>query len=183
MMEIESYVAKFFENLPSTTIVCMSLLGVSYAGLLDELVHYPSDVYGWILLSHLNADSQPAVLLLPLSTVLQGNISLYHYMENFSSYWSILNRLFSYDDSDEETSTRETSTSCSIFGDKNVQKEWCSPWSCNTLVDDVAPLFKLILRGNYLSCSSFPEEHTERSRELWWTWRDNLDKRLHKLLW
>lgn len=147
--EIESYVANFFEDLPSTTIVCVSLLGTSYASLLEELTHYPSGVSGWILLSHINADSQPAVLLLPLSTVLQDE---------------------------------ETSTSSSIFGEKNVQKEWQSPWGSNTLVDDVAPLFRLILRGNYLSCHSSPEEYTERSRELWWTWRDNLDKSLHKLL-
>uniref|UniRef100_A0A803L2H9 separase n=1 Tax=Chenopodium quinoa TaxID=63459 RepID=A0A803L2H9_CHEQI len=147
--DMESCVAKFFENLPSTTIVCVSILGASYASLLKELMCYPSTVYGWMLLSHFNADSQPAVIMLPLSTVIQ-----------------------------EE----EPDTSCSIFGEKNVLKEWCSPWGSNALVDDIAPLFKLILRGNYLSCSSFPEEHTEKSRELWWTLRDNLDKCLHKLL-
>ncbi|XP_021774969.1 separase-like isoform X2 [Chenopodium quinoa] len=148
--DMESCVAKFFENLPSTTIVCVSILGASYASLLKELMCCPSTVYGWMLLSHFDADSQPAVIMLPLSTVIQ-----------------------------EE----EPNTSCSIFGEKNVLKEWCSPWGSNALVDDVAPLFKLILRGNYLSCSSFPEEHTEKSRELWWTLRDNLDKCLHKLLW
>ncbi|KNA25484.1 hypothetical protein SOVF_006490 [Spinacia oleracea] len=147
--EMELYVAKFFENLPNTTIVCVSLLDASFASLLKELMCYPSGVSGCVLLSHLNADSQPAVIVLPLNTVLQ-----------------------------EE----ETSTSCSIFGEKIVQKEWHSPWGSNALVDDVAPLFKSILRGNYLSCSRFPDEHTERSRELWWTWRDNLDKCLHKLL-
>ena len=74
--EIEACVENFFKSLPSNAIVCISLLGDSCAGLLEEVMHYPSMVYGWMLLSHLNADSQPAVIILPLSSILQGKILL-----------------------------------------------------------------------------------------------------------
>lgn len=71
---LEKFVKKFFKSLPSTTIVCVSLLGPSYVSLLNDLTHCASSPCGWILLSHLNAEIQPAVLLLPLSTLPQGNI-------------------------------------------------------------------------------------------------------------
>lgn len=70
--EIEACVENFFKKLPSTTIVCISLLEDSCADLLQEIMHYPSTVYGWLLLSQLDGDNQPAVTILPLSSILQG---------------------------------------------------------------------------------------------------------------
>lgn len=72
--EIEACVENFFKKLPSTTIVCISLLEDSCADLLQEIMHYPSTVYGWLLLSQLDGDNQPAVTILPLSSILQGTI-------------------------------------------------------------------------------------------------------------
>ncbi|KAJ8439001.1 hypothetical protein Cgig2_012997 [Carnegiea gigantea] len=69
--EIEACEESFFKNLPSSTIVCINLLEDTYAGLLEEIIHYPSTVYGWLLLSHLDADNQSAVTILPLSSTLQ----------------------------------------------------------------------------------------------------------------
>ena len=73
MEGLEACVSNFFESLPSATVVCMSLLEGSYTSLLEELAHNSSGLHGWILLSHLNGDYQPAVVLLPLNSILQGN--------------------------------------------------------------------------------------------------------------
>ncbi|GAB4825256.1 hypothetical protein Ancab_008128 [Ancistrocladus abbreviatus] len=59
---IEEFVLKFYESLPSTTIVCLSLLGGAYPMLLQKfLPHRP--VHAWMLLSNLNALSEPVVNL------------------------------------------------------------------------------------------------------------------------
>ncbi|XP_074291735.1 separase-like [Silene latifolia] len=76
----------------------------------------------------------------------------------------------------------ETSFSGSINGEIDACKEWRSPWGTNALVDDLAPLFKSILRENYLSSSSFPEEDTEKTRQMWWSQRYSLDGCLQKLV-
>lgn len=60
-------------------------------------------------------------------------------------------------------------------------KHWHCPWG-STVVDDVAPAFKLILEENYLSSSMFPIEDTKSNRTMWWMWRKELDRRLGKLL-
>ncbi|GAB4856923.1 hypothetical protein Ancab_014841 [Ancistrocladus abbreviatus] len=68
---IEEFVLKFYESLPSTTIVCLCLLGGAYPMLLQKfLPHRP--VHAWMLLSNLNALSEPVVILIPLDYVLQA---------------------------------------------------------------------------------------------------------------
>lgn len=70
---------KFFEDLPCTTVICISLLGGALASLLRELLNYPSSVNAWVLLSHLNMKSQPVVILLPVDSVLEGTLLLSEY--------------------------------------------------------------------------------------------------------
>ncbi|KAL9237436.1 hypothetical protein vseg_011984 [Gypsophila vaccaria] len=147
--EMETSMSNFFESLPDSAVVCISFLGKSYVTLIDGLMHYPSSVYGLLLLSHLNADSQPVVILLPLSSLVDDV---------------------------------ESSFSYSVAGETVAHKEWRSPWGSSALVDDVAPSFKSILRENYLSCSSFPDEDTEKNRQMWWNQRYSIDDCLQNLV-
>ena len=75
-----------------------------------------------------------------------------------------------------ENSDEETSSNCSVSGEKYFPKKWCSPWGCSAVVDDVVPLFNHILRENYASSSNIPDEDTEKNRQVWWSWRESLDK-------
>ncbi|GAB4839648.1 hypothetical protein Ancab_029174 [Ancistrocladus abbreviatus] len=98
---IEEFVLKFYESLPSTTIVCLSLLGD-----LDD----------------------------------------------------------------------KTNFSCSAVGEENMVRQWHCPWGPSVaVIDDLAPMFKSILRGNY--ASSLPIEDAERNRAIWWMQRNDLDQR------
>lgn len=143
---------KFFEDLPCTTVICISLLGGALASLLRELLNYPSSVNAWVLLSHLNMKSQPVVILLPVDSVL------------------------------EEVSDDDASSESGIhYEHKDLDKQWHCPWG-STVVDDVAPAFKTILEENYLSSSTFPLDDTKENRLQWWTQRKKLDHRLGKLL-
>ncbi|GAB4852538.1 hypothetical protein Ancab_016752 [Ancistrocladus abbreviatus] len=147
---IEEFVLKFYESLPSTTIVCLSLLGGAYPMLLQKfLPHRP--VHAWMLLSNLNALSEPVVILIPLNSVLQ--------------------------DLDDKTNF-----SYSAVGEENMVRQWHCPWgpSVVVVIDDLAPMFKSILRGNY--ASSLPIEDAERNRAIWWMQRNDLDQHLCTLL-
>ncbi|CBI23880.3 unnamed protein product, partial [Vitis vinifera] len=149
---LEEFVMKFFEDLPCTTVICISLLGGALASLLRELLNYPSSVNAWVLLSRLNMKSQPVVILLPVDSVL------------------------------EEVSDDDASSESGIhYEHKDLDKQWHCPWG-STVVDDVTPAFKTILEENYLSSSTFPLDDTKENRLQWWTQRKKLDHRLGKLL-
>ncbi|KAK9290720.1 hypothetical protein L1049_008894 [Liquidambar formosana] len=150
--DLEKFVTKFFQSLPCSTVICMSLLGGAFGCLLRELLHFPSSVHSWMLLSHLNSKSKPVVILLPADSILEA--------------------------SDDDSTN---SGSGILFEDKDLVKKWHCPWGSN-VVDDVVPAFKLILEENYLSSSIFPLEDSKRSRSLWWIRRKKLDQRLGKLL-
>ncbi|KAF3435151.1 hypothetical protein FNV43_RR22238 [Rhamnella rubrinervis] len=73
------------------------------------------------------------------------------------------------------------SGSSSFPHSKDLGGQWQCPWG-SSVVDDVAPEFKLILEDNYLSSSMFPIEDTAENRTMWWMRRKKLDHRLGKLL-
>ncbi|KAL7205879.1 hypothetical protein ACSBR2_018738 [Camellia fascicularis] len=150
--DLEGYVLRFFQGLPCTAIICLSLLGGTLANLLTELLDYPSCPHAWILLSRLNSNSQPVVILLPVDSILE-------------------------DASDNDTN----SGSGILFEDKICVKRWHCPWG-STVVDYIAPVFRLILEENYLSSSMQPLEDTKKNRSLWWMQRKSLDQRLGKFL-
>lgn len=79
------------------------------------------------------------------------------------------------DDDNDASSGFDTLCEC-----ENSSKHWHCPWGF-TVVDEVAPAFKMILEENYLS-SVFPLEDTKSNRMLWWKWRKKLDHRLDKLM-
>ncbi|KAJ1434987.1 SEPARIN core domain [Sesbania bispinosa] len=78
-------------------------------------------------------------------------------------------------DEDDMSTGSDTSPKC-----MKPNEDWHCPWGF-TVVDDIAPTFKMILEENYLSTSS-PFEDTTQNRMLWWKRRKSLDHRLDKLL-
>ncbi|XP_050209368.1 separase isoform X2 [Mercurialis annua] len=153
LQDLENFVTEFFSSLPCTTVICISLIGESYASLLQELLVYPSCVCAWMLLSRLNFKSEPIVMLLPVNS-------------------------FSEEVSDDDA-PKPISEEFSEMND--LDKHWHCPWGF-TVIDEVAPAFKFILEENYLSSSIFPLEDTKENRQLWWMRRKKLDSQLGKLL-
>ncbi|GFY89325.1 separase [Actinidia rufa] len=152
LQDLEGYVLRFFQCLPCTTIVCISLLGGDFASLLTELLDYRSCAHAWILLSRFNSNSQPVVILVPVESVLE-----------------------------EGTEDDTNSGSGILFEDKSHVKHWHCPWG-STVVDQVAPEFRMILKENYLTSSMHPLEDTKMNRSIWWMQRKNLDQRLSNFL-
>ncbi|XP_057494488.1 LOW QUALITY PROTEIN: separase-like [Actinidia eriantha] len=152
LQDLEGYVLRFFQCLPCTTIVCISLLGGDFASLLTELLNYRSCAHAWILLSRFNSNSQPVVILVPVESVLE-----------------------------EGTEDDTNSGSGILFEDKSHGKHWHCPWG-STVVDQVAPEFRMILKENYLTSSMHPLEDTKMNRSIWWMQRKNLDQRLSNFL-
>ncbi|KAL4588484.1 hypothetical protein LXL04_001375 [Taraxacum kok-saghyz] len=74
---LEEFIFKFFKDLPCTTIICISMLGDDYANLLKDLLLYNNDhstpTHAWILLTRLNSDSIPVVILVPVNSILSGS--------------------------------------------------------------------------------------------------------------
>ncbi|XLR22092.1 hypothetical protein S83_049992, partial [Arachis hypogaea] len=64
-------VKQFLGGLPSTTVICLTLLGHDYASLLKE---FSPSVKAWILLSRLTFESEPIVALLPLHPISEDEI-------------------------------------------------------------------------------------------------------------
>ena len=71
-MDLEEFIIKFFHDLPRATIVCISVLGDTYARFLRALLPYEYSAHAWIMFSRLNSDNAPIVIALPLDSVLTG---------------------------------------------------------------------------------------------------------------
>ncbi|KAL9264934.1 Separase-like protein [Drosera capensis] len=144
---VEDCAEYFFESLPCATIVCISFLGGGYLGLLKDLL--PSCSYvPWMLVSRVNAKSQPVVMLIPLDSPLKDD---------------------------------EASLICSTLLEGKSIKQWSCPWG-SSVVDEIAPVFKSVLRHNYISSAHFPTEDTKENRENWWRQRAQLDGYLSNLV-
>ncbi|KAG2289488.1 hypothetical protein Bca52824_049092 [Brassica carinata] len=129
------FAKNFFNGLPETTAICISVLGGTLSKLLQELLKSPQ-VCGWLLLSRLSSKSQqPLAVLLPIySSLGEGGI-------------------------------------------EKMDKRWDSPWG-STVVDVVAPAFRLILKEYNFTGSQVPME----DEKLRWKEIDELELRLNKLL-
>ncbi|XP_024980177.1 separase [Cynara cardunculus var. scolymus] len=152
VLDLEGFVLKFLQGLPHVTIVCISMLGDDFASLLRELLPYNPSTHAWIMLSRFNSDSIPVVIVLPIDYILS-----------------------------ESSEEGEDSSSSFLFNKKTSVKSWHCPWG-HTIVDEVAPLFKMILEENYTSSSAYPLEDTKKNRLLWWTQRRKLDECLSVFL-
>ncbi|XP_010448796.1 PREDICTED: separase isoform X2 [Camelina sativa] len=71
--DLVQFAREFFINLPSSTIICISLLGGALNQLLQELMHIRSPVCAWVLISRLNPESQPVATLLPVDSILEDD--------------------------------------------------------------------------------------------------------------
>ncbi|KAJ4870209.1 Separase [Raphanus sativus] len=142
--DLVQFAKEFFNNLPSSTIICISLLGGALNQLLQELMQIRSPVCAWVLISRLTLKSQPVATLLPVDSVLED---------------------MSDDDGANTSSTEATQV-------KNLERRWLCPWG-STVVDDVAPAFKSIMEETHTSTGSSVED-TREHRNLWWKREKNL---------
>ncbi|XP_048596928.1 separase-like isoform X3 [Brassica napus] len=150
--DLVHFAEEFFNNLPSSTIVCISLLGGAFCQLLQELMQIRSPVCAWVLISRLNLKSQPVATLLPVDSVIEVDMS---------------------DDSGNLSSTEATQV-------ENLESRWLCPWG-SSVVDDVAPVFRSILEESHASSGSLVED-TRVHRHSWWEKRKKLDHHLRKFL-
>nr|GEU88271.1 separase isoform X1 [Tanacetum cinerariifolium] len=74
VMDLEEFIIKFFLDLPRATIVCISVLGDTYACFLRDLLPYEYSAHAWIMFSRLNSDNAPIVIALPLGSILAGSL-------------------------------------------------------------------------------------------------------------
>ncbi|KAI3715733.1 hypothetical protein L6452_22720 [Arctium lappa] len=152
ILDLEEFILKFFQGLPHVMIVCISMLGDDFASVLSELLPYNPSTHAWIMLSRFNSASVPVVVVLPVDYILA------------------------------ESSEEGEDSSSSFLSNKNSSvKSWHCPWG-HTIIDEVAPLFKMILEENYTSSSAYPLEDTKKNRSLWWTQRKKLDECLSVFL-
>ncbi|CAH8360120.1 unnamed protein product [Eruca vesicaria subsp. sativa] len=135
--DLVQFAEEFFNNLPSSTIVCISLLGGAFSQLLQELMQIRSPVCAWVLISRLNLKSQPVATLLPVDSAI----------EDMS------------DDSGNLSSTEATQV-------KKLESRWLCPWG-SSVVDDVAPVFKSILEESHASFESLVEDTREHRNSWW----------------
>ncbi|KAL1534288.1 separase [Salvia divinorum] len=149
--DLEEFVLDFFKGLPSTPVICISLVAGADASLLKDLLHCPPKVQAWILLSHLSSDNQHVVLL-PVHEILK-----------------------------EEASDEESDSSSIIFNCKDFVTQWQCPW-ISSVIDDIAPVFRHVLEGNYYSSSEYFLESIRENTSLWWTQRNRLNECLCKFL-
>ncbi|KAL0738807.1 hypothetical protein Bca4012_015017 [Brassica carinata] len=150
--DLVQFAKEFFNNLPSSTIICISLLGGALNQLLQELMQIRSPVCAWVLVSRLTLKSQPVATLLPVDSVLE-------------------------DMSDEDSANISSTEATQV---KNLERRWLCPWG-STVVDDVAPAFKSIMEESHTSSVS-PVEDTREHRHSWWKKRKRLDHHLKKFV-
>lgn len=74
--DLPQFVTSFFEGLPYTPVICLSVICGSSASLLQQLLSSNSSAShhreAWILLTRLKWDRKPITLLLPISEIIQG---------------------------------------------------------------------------------------------------------------
>ncbi|KAF3789517.1 Separase [Nymphaea thermarum] len=151
--ELEGFVLGFFQHLPSTSILCISLIGGDCSNFLSEMSLLPcAHVSAWIFLSRLAQNQQPVSFLLPVDVIFQeiGQVDADFMVPMASS-------------------------------SGNSNKRWACPWG-RSILDEVAPGFRQILEENYMSGSSLFLADTGHNRSVWWKWRTLLNKHLDDLL-
>ncbi|KAG9457276.1 hypothetical protein H6P81_001784 [Aristolochia fimbriata] len=73
--DLKKFVENFFNALPSVTIVCLSIFGSRYTGLLGRMLHVPSTFSAWLLLSRFYSDRKPCVMFIPIDSLNEENES------------------------------------------------------------------------------------------------------------
>ncbi|CAH8325272.1 unnamed protein product [Eruca vesicaria subsp. sativa] len=128
------FAKNFFNGLPETTAICISVLGGTLCKLLQELMKGPH-VCGWLLLSRLSSKSQqPLALLVPIYSPL------------------------------EEESNNNLTNTTKAGGIEKMDERWDFSWG-STVVDVVAPSYRLILENYIIGCKD-PKKTRLTSEEL-----------------
>ncbi|GER26714.1 separase [Striga asiatica] len=148
--DLEEFVQNFFEGLPPTPVICISIIAGADGTLISELLCCSPTVRAWILLSHLSSDNQHVVLL-PVYKILEDAL-------------------------DDDASSSSVVINC-----KDCVKQWQCPW-VSSVIDDIAPVFRNVLEGNYYSSSDYFLECIKESTSLWWAQRNSLDQCLSNFL-
>lgn len=133
LQDLEEHVLRFFDGFPGATIIGISLLGGPLASLLSKILEYPYSARAWLLLSRLNSDYQPVVLLLPLDSIL------------------------------EEASDDTNPGSGILFEDKEVAKCWHSPWGSNVVDDVAPVFRQILEKSYYSSLMRPQDTQQNRS--------------------
>ncbi|XP_070034034.1 separase isoform X2 [Nicotiana tomentosiformis] len=81
--DLEDFVSRFFESLPASTVVCLSLLGRSVSSLLTELLHSPHPIQSWVLLSRMSSPSQPITVILPAHSIVKASDDVAQFTSSF----------------------------------------------------------------------------------------------------
>lgn len=182
MKHLSKFVNDFFIDLPSLTIVCMSMLGGGYGEIIMELLHLPSSFPAWLLVTRFFSIKRPVVMLLPVDTVVEGTLTSYlneKERKRFDPIYSFSLNQFSIMLC--KTENNDEIDDAAAFIETKIGKKWVCPWGYS-LIDNVIPQFKSILEENYLSSSNQGFENTKENRILWWTRRTRLNDRLDVLL-
>ncbi|XP_073049001.1 separase isoform X1 [Primulina eburnea] len=144
--DLEEFIHKFFRDLPSSPVICISLVSGVDAILLRELLGCSLIIRAWIMLSHLTSEHQHAILL-PVHTTLED----------------------------------DSSSNSVVFDCKDFVKRWQCPW-VSSVIDDIAPVFRHVLEGNYYSSTEYFLEYIKDNTSSWWLQRNQLDECLSKFL-
>jgi separase len=166
--QLEEHVVCFFKNLPDVPIICISMIGGDLAALLEETLILPSFCPAWVMLSKIDSTNQPITMLLPADEIREGNqafpISCFIVDLLSSAYFTMAFIL----------SAQHDLKTCKKMSTIQQTKEWQCPWG-HTVLDHVAPSFKLLMNENLLSSH-------ETIKQKYWEWRTEINNRLGFLL-
>ncbi|KAJ0743876.1 putative separase [Helianthus annuus] len=151
LLDLEEFVLNFFQGLPRATIICISVLGDDYASWLRNLLLY-EPTHSWIMLSRLNLDCAPIVVILPIVSISKG----------------------SEDD--------EHSSSGNLFEKKSSDKPWHCPWGRTVVDDIAPLFRTILEESYLSASGFPTLENTNQNRLRWWDQRRKLDQWLSDLL-
>ncbi|KAJ6853593.1 small RNA 2'-O-methyltransferase-like [Iris pallida] len=141
---LEEFVKDFFPCLPTVPIICISMIGNDYIRFIGEAPPLHNLFPAWMLISRLHASGQPIVMLLSVNVI------------------------------PKEVQLEDSFPSSGFLDADHESKSWRCPCADYTILDRVAPSFRLLMKENFLLL------HSRAAN--WWTRRTRLDKCLKKLL-
>ncbi|XP_076893503.1 separase-like isoform X3 [Bidens hawaiensis] len=149
--DLEEFILNFFQGLPLATIICISILGDDYTSWLSNLSP-DRPTHSCIMLSRLNSDCAPIVIILPIVSVLAA----------------------SPDDED--------SSSDILLEKKSSDKPWHCPWGHTAVDEIAPLFRTILEESYTSSYGYTTLEDTNQNRFKWWNQRRKLDQWLSDLL-
>ncbi|XP_078444643.1 separase isoform X2 [Wolffia australiana] len=151
--DLEKFIHASFNNLPSFPVLCISLLGGDFVNLLGETLLLPSFYPAWLLLSRLDRNKQPIVMLLPVD-------------------------FFREEIQDSSIGDQKYSTT-----KENLITRWECPWGHTLVDYVVPQYRIMLEENYMsLLQTSCNDLDTPKNRVIWWSERSRLDKKLDMFL-